>query len=170
MWAGKREIIIHEPPPSTRERCKDPVKVIDDSQRPTLDPTGARARLFDYKNPDGAKVGDVLLTTFKTGEPFSGVILSIRERGIHTSVLLRNQLTRVGAEMNVKVFSPLVQSMEVAQRAPKRKRRARIYYMRKPEHDAGSVQKVVDQYLRQRAALTGGKLGTQYGTRRGKRK
>lgn len=60
-------------------------------------------------------------------------------------------------EMDVKVFSPLVQSMEVAQKAVKRPRRARLYYMRKPKHDRGSVQKIVDQYLRQRAALTGGK-------------
>lgn len=66
-------------------------------------------------------------------------------------------MTRVGVEMDIKVFSPLVQSMEVAQKALKRPRRARLYYMRKPEHDRGSVAKVVDQYLRQRAALTGGK-------------
>ena len=125
--------------------------------------------MFDRKTPDSAKVGDILVTTFKTGEPFSGIILSIRDRGIHTSVLLRNHLTRIGAEMSVKVFSPLVQSMEVAQRAPKRKRRRRIFYMRQPRHDIGSVQKTVDQYLRQRAALTGGKLASQYGMRRGKR-
>jgi large subunit ribosomal protein L19 len=113
--------------------------------------------LFDRKNPDGAKAGDILYVTFKTGEPFSGVILSVKSRGPHTTVLCRNQLTRVGVEMDIKVFSPLVQSMEVAQKALKRPRRARLYYMRKPKHDRGSVAKIVDQYLRQRAALTGGK-------------
>ena len=61
--------------------------------------------------------------------------------------------------MQVNVFSPLVQSMEVAQKSPKRKRRARIYYLRKPKHDPGSVQKIVDNYVRQRALLTGGKRG-----------
>ena len=133
---------------------------------PQLDPTGARQRLFDRLNPDGVKVGDILLTTFKTGEPFSGVVMSIKQRGIDTSVLLRSQLTRIGTEMSIKVFSPLVQSMEVAQKAVKRARRARLYYLRKPKHDIGSVQKVVDQYLRQRALLTGGRLGSQYGSRR----
>lgn len=121
-----------------------------------LDPTGARARLFDPKNPDGAKAGDIIMATFKTGEPFSGVAMSVKWRGPHTSVLLRNQLTRIGTEMDIKVFSPLVQSMEVVQKATKRPRRARLYYLRKPEHDVGSVQKLVDQYLRQRAMLTGG--------------
>lgn len=122
-----------------------------------LDPTGARKRLFDPKNREGTKVGDILLTTFKSGEPFSGIIMSIKQRGVDTSVLLRNHLTRVGTEMQIKIYSPLVQSMEVAQKAPKRKRRARLYYLRKPKHDVGSVEKIVDQYLKQRALLTGGK-------------
>jgi large subunit ribosomal protein L19 len=121
--------------------------------------------LFDRKNPDGAKAGDILHVTFKTGEPFSGVILSVKSRGPSTSVLLRNHLTRVGLEMDVKVFSPLVQSMEVAQKAAKRPRRARLYYMRKPKHDRGSVQKTVDQYLRARAALMGAKKTGQGGQR-----
>lgn len=130
-----------------------------------LDPSGARARLFDQKNPDGAKPGDILLTTFKTGEPFSGVILSIKSRGPHTAVLVRNHLTRIGMEMQIKVFSPLVQSMEIAQKAKKRARRARLYYLRQPKHDIGSVQKTVDQYLRQRALLTGGRTGGQQGAK-----
>lgn len=163
---GKRIIIVHKRIPSAAAACKDPIAVVQASQMPLLDPTGARARLFDPLNRDGAKVGDILLATFKTGEPFSGVIMSIKLRGVDTSVLLRNQLTRVGTEMSIKVYSPLVQSMEVAQKTVKRKRRARLYYLRKPKHDVGSVQKVVDQYLRQRALLTGGKLGSQYGSRR----
>jgi len=75
---------------------------------------------------------------------------------------MRNHLTRIGTEMSIKVFSPLVQSMEIAQRAVKRKRRARLYYLRQPKHDVGSVQKVVDQYLRQKQLLTGGRMGGQF--------
>lgn len=166
MAIGKRKIIVHKPVPSPAEACKDPIAVVQASQMSLLDPTGARTRLFDPLNRDGAKVGDILLATFKTGEPFSGVIMSIKLRGVDTSVLLRNHLTRIGTEMSIKVYSPLVQSMEVAQKAVKRKRRARLYYLRKPKHDVGSVERVVEQYLRQRALLTGGKLGSQYGSRR----
>jgi ribosomal protein L19 len=170
---GRRDIVIHEPPKSEAEHCKDPIAVVDRRQLALLDPTGARARLFDKTNMDRARVGDILLVTFKTGDPVSGVIMSIKGSGPHTSVLLRNQLTTIGMEMAVKVHSPNVQSMEVAQRTPKRKRRARLYYLRKPEHDVGSVQKVVDQYLRQRALLTGGKSSSRQGSgmrsKRGKR-
>lgn len=67
--------------------------------------------------------------------------------------------------MSIKVHSPLVQSMEVAQRSTKRRKRGRLYFLRKPEHDIGSVQKIVDQYLRERAMLTGRKAGRSTTTR-----
>ena len=60
--------------------------------------------------------------------------MNIRRRGVDTSVLLRNQLTRMGTEMWVKVYSPTVVGIEVVQRAEKRARRARLYYMRYVHH------------------------------------
>ena len=171
-----RKIDVIPPPPSTCSVCKDPVATVTKSQLATLDPTGERKELFDYRrNPRSVKSGDILRVTFKSGDPFSGVCLGIRLRGIDTSFLLRNQLTRVGVEMWIKVFSPNVQSVEIVQRTKKRKRRARLYYMRfvllvksyqtihgcllipprKPEHDMGSVENIVQNYLRQKSALTG---------------
>ena len=47
-----------------------------------------------------------------------------------TGILLRNQFTRTGVEMWVKVYSPNVAGIEVVQRTEKRARRARLYYMR----------------------------------------
>lgn len=95
------------------------------------DPKGERKALFDYRrNPRSVRPGDVLRVTFKNGDPFNGVALSIKLRGIDTSVLLRNELTRVGVEMSVKVFSPNVQSVEIVQRAARKARRARLYFMR----------------------------------------
>ena len=56
--------------------------------------------------------------------------MNIRRRGVDTSILLRAQLTRIGTEMYVKVYSPTVVGIEVVQRAEKRARRARLYHMR----------------------------------------
>lgn len=107
------------------------MNAVQEAQLAQLDPTGERRALFDYRrSPRSVKVGDILRVTFKNGDPFSGVCLSIRLRGVDTSFLLRNQLTRVGVEMSIKVFSPNVESVEIVQRAEKRKRRARLYYMR----------------------------------------
>ena len=154
---GKREIIVHDPPPSRVETCKNPVLEVSNSQMALLDPTGARRRLFNPENREGAKPGDILLATFKSGESFSGIIMSIKQRGVDSSVLLRNHLTRIGTEMLIKIYSPLVQSMEIAEKTMKRKRRARLYYLRKPKHDVGSVEKTVVRYLRQRTLLMGNK-------------
>jgi large subunit ribosomal protein L19 len=123
------------------------------SQVALLDATGARTRLFARDNPESAKVGDVLLVRLKSGDPFAGVCMNIRRRGVDTGILLRNQLTRVGVEMWYKIYSPNVSGIEVVQRRAKRARRAKLYYMRKPKHDMGSVENIVRIYSRQRALL-----------------
>ena len=124
---------------SIKKACPDPVSAVTASQIALLDPKGQRTRLFSKANPECARVGDVLLVRQRTGEPFAGVCLNIRRRGIDTAILLRGQLTRVGVEVWYKVYSPLVEGIEVVQRAQKRARRARLTYMRKPKHDRGSV-------------------------------
>jgi ribosomal protein L19 len=96
-----------------------------------IDPKGERKALFDYRrNPRSIKPGDIVRVTFKNGDPFNGVVLSIKMRGIDSSFLLRNELTRVAVEMSVKVFNPNVSSVEIVQRAERQARRARLYYMR----------------------------------------
>ncbi|KAL8664528.1 MAG: hypothetical protein Q9202_002937 [Teloschistes flavicans] len=125
----------------------------------TLDPTGSRTRLFAKDNPDSPRVGDILLVTFTSGDPFSGVCLNIRRRGPDTGILLRNKLLMVGTEMWVKVFSPKVRSIEVVERARKRARRARLTYMRKPKYDRGSVEGVVEEYLKKRRLVRSGAVG-----------
>ncbi|KAL4917969.1 hypothetical protein BDW62DRAFT_210883 [Aspergillus aurantiobrunneus] len=151
-----KKLKIYPPPPSARAACKDPIAVVRDSQLAALDPTGERRALLDYRrNPRSVKVGDIVRVAFKNGDPFSGVCLSIKLRGVDTSFLLRNELTRVGVEMSVKVFSPNVESVEIVQRTEKRKRRARLYYMRNPKHDMRSVENIVSNYLRQKSAVTG---------------
>jgi ribosomal protein L19 len=118
-----------------------------------LDPTGARTRLFSESNPDCVRPGDILYVRLKNENPVSGACLSIRQRHhpVDTAILLRNQLTRIGVEMWIKVYSPNVEGIEIVQRKEKRARRARLYYMRQPKHDAGSVDNVVRGYLRQKA-------------------
>ena len=142
--------------PSTlniKKTCPSPIRTINASQISLLDPTGARTRLFAKDNPECARVGDILLVRQRTGEPFAGVCINIRRRGVDTAILLRGQLTRVGVEMWYKIYSPLVEGIEIVQRAPKRARRARLTFMRTVKHDRGSVENTVRLYLRQKAAL-----------------
>jgi len=159
------------PPPSSANKFKDPVKAFQDDQISVLDPTGARTHLFARSNPESAKVGDILLVRLKNGDPFAGVCINIRRRGVDTGILLRNQLTRVGVEMWYKIYSPNVEGIEVVQRAEKRARRERLTYMRKPKHDRGSVQNIVLQYQRTKGPSSGATATkVQEGLKGGKRK
>ncbi|KAJ5573470.1 uncharacterized protein N7459_007897 [Penicillium hispanicum] len=154
---GPKPVKVYPPPPSARKACKDPVAKVAESQLAALDPKGDRKALFDYRrNPRSVKPGDIVRVTFKNGDPFNGVVLSIKLRGIDTSFLLRNELTRVAVEMSVKVFNPNVQSVEIVQRAERKPRRARLYYMRSRKHDRRSVENLVASYIRQKRAFLGG--------------
>ncbi|KAK4565727.1 hypothetical protein LTR86_003576 [Recurvomyces mirabilis] len=149
---GLKRIPTVPPPRSTTKLCPDPIQALTTTQLLTLDPTGARTRLFSPLNPERVQVGDILLFRLKTGDPVSGIVLNIRQRHqpIDTAVLIRNNLTRVGVEMWFKVYSPSVEGIEVVKRAEKRARRAKLYFLREKRHDPGSVEGVVKQYLRAR--------------------
>ncbi|KAJ6107140.1 hypothetical protein N7523_008463 [Penicillium sp. IBT 18751x] len=152
-----KPIKVYPPPPSTRAVCKDPIASVTESQLSVIDPKGERKALFDYRrNPRSVKPGDIVRVTFKNGDPFNGVVLSIKMRGIDTSFLLRNELTRVAVEMSVKVFNPNISSVEIVQRAERKARRARLYFMRSRKHDRRSVENVVAAYVRQKKAFMGG--------------
>ncbi|KAF2235892.1 mitochondrial ribosomal protein-like protein [Viridothelium virens] len=148
-----RRITLKPPPPAMYNKCPSPVETFEASQIAALDPIGSRTKLFSRSNPDAVKVGDILLVRTRSGDPFAGVCINIRRQGVDTAILLRGQLTRVGVEMWYKIYSPNVEGIEVVQRRAKRARRARLYYMRKPKHDIGSVENIVRQYQRQKAAL-----------------
>lgn len=133
------------------------LQALHEAQIKRMDPTGARTALF-AKTREAAKVGDVLMVTHRRGgEPFAGVCLSIRRRGIDTAILLRNHLAKVGVEMWFKIYNKNVAGIEVVKRQRKRARRARLTYMRKPKHDFGSVEDLVFAWKRSRKVFSTGK-------------
>ncbi|KAL9015513.1 MAG: hypothetical protein Q9185_007092 [Variospora sp. 1 TL-2023] len=162
FFKAPKQIKTYPPLPSTRRAHPHAITAVQSAHiNSTLDPTGSRTRLFARSNPDAPRPGDILLVTFTSGDPFSGVCLNIRRRGVDTGVLLRNRVMMVGVEMWVKVYSPKVRSIEVVERAQKRARRARLYYLRKPKHDRGSVEGVVEEYLKRRRLVRSGAVGVR---------
>jgi large subunit ribosomal protein L19 len=131
-----------------------PVSELHAAQIKKMDPSGARTALF-AKEKTAVRVGDVLLVTHRRGgEPFAGVLLAIRRRGIETSILLRNHLGKVPVEMWYKIYNKNVASIDVIKKRAKRARRAKLTYMRKPKHDMGSLQELVFEWRRTRRALS----------------
>ncbi|KAM4060152.1 ribosomal protein [Hirsutella rhossiliensis] len=140
--------------PSVRTSHPDPLPALRQQQISELDPTGARTRLFSREHADSAKVGDVVMVTTRTGEPFAGVFIQMRRRGVDTAIQLRGQLMRTGVELWFKIYSPTVTGIDIIWRRPKRARRARLTYMRKPKHDKGSVEHLVTAWKKERFALS----------------
>ncbi|KAF3064594.1 54S ribosomal protein subunit img1, mitochondrial [Daldinia childiae] len=142
--------------PSARKSHPAPLDSYHAQQIRRLDHTGARRALFSKTNPDAAKPGDVLQVTTRRGggEPFAGVCLSIRRAGVDTAILLRNHLSKVPVELWFKIYSPNITGIEIVWRRPKRARRARLTYMRKPKHDMGNVDHLVAAWRRTRNVFT----------------
>lgn len=153
---------VYSQPPTIKTTHPDPLPALQAKQLAKLDPTGARTRLFSRDHADSAKVGDVLMVTTKSGEPFSGAFLQIRRRGVDTAIQLRGQMMKVGVEMWFKIYSPTTTGIDIIWRRPKRARRARLTYMRKPSHDMGSVDQLVFAWKKERYSLRSkGKPGQQ---------
>lgn len=128
--ASLTHIKTYPPPRSVNRGFPNALAEAQKAHISVLDSSGNRTRLFARSNPDAPQPGDILLAIFKSGEAFAGVCLSIRRRGTDTAVLLRNTLMMTGVELWVKIYSPNVRGIEVVQRALKRARRARLFYMR----------------------------------------
>ncbi|CAZ85225.1 unnamed protein product [Tuber melanosporum] len=152
----RRRIKIYPPPP--RPPTTDPISALTAAQIKALDPDGSRTELFSRRNPQAIRPGDIVYVRRKNGEPFSGVLLNIRRRGVDTSILLRDQLTKLGVEMWLKIYSPIIDSINLVQRKEKMARRAKLYYMRKPKHDFGPVRGIVSDWVRRSYAAKKGSV------------
>ncbi|KAH7887949.1 hypothetical protein F5I97DRAFT_1935985 [Phlebopus sp. FC_14] len=91
--------------------------------------------LFSRKHPDRIRPGSVLTVTLGHAPGvFSGVLLSIRRRGLDSSLVLRNVVQRVGVEMQIFINSPHVKDIRVVQRAGGTKantfRKAKLFFLR----------------------------------------
>lgn len=95
--------------------------------------------LFAKRHPDRIQPGSVMTVTLNHAPNiFSGVLLSVRRRGVDTSFVLRNVINRTGVEMQFFVASPHVKDIKVLSsaggstggRASRRMRRAKLFYLR----------------------------------------
>ncbi|KXJ94456.1 translation protein SH3-like domain-containing protein [Microdochium bolleyi] len=136
--------------PSTRSSNPAALEAYHAQQIRRLDRTGARTALFSKTSKDSVRPGDVLQVSTTRGEPFAGVVMSVKRAGVDSAVLLRNHLTKVGVEMWFKIYSPSVTGIDIVWRKPRRARRARLYYLRKPKRDMGNVDHLVDAWRRSR--------------------
>lgn len=99
---------------------------------PTPEKQKMLAELFSRRSPNQLMPGSVVTVALDHAPTsFTGVLISIRRRGIDTSFVLRNIVQRTGVEMQFFVNSPHLKDIKLIQKPPKgRMRRAKLFYLR----------------------------------------
>lgn len=99
---------------------------------PTVEKQKILTELFSRRSPNQLMPGSVVSVTLDHAPTvFTGVLISIRRRGIDTSFVLRNIVQRTGVEMQFFVNSPHLKDIKLVQKPPKgRMRRAKLFYLR----------------------------------------
>lgn len=113
-----------------------------DQQYAKLDPEGWRRKLITANSETRLLPGDVVRIVYTTRQipQFLGQIIGINKGGVDASLLLRNNITKIGVEMRVKIFSPLIQRIDVVKKPFKRRLRNKHYYIRGNRLDVGDLE------------------------------
>lgn len=147
------------------------------------DPSSKLTSLFSRKSSERIPVGSVVLVetytnATKTGmSTFSGILLAVRRRGVSTSFVIRNIVSKTGVEIRFNLYSPLLKDVKVVQRALagkddrsgrlRRTRRAKLYYLRRDNRKLASIGKsIATMRAQQQAQRTPVRSGTQTGAHR----
>ncbi|KAH3682597.1 hypothetical protein WICPIJ_006436 [Wickerhamomyces pijperi] len=130
---------------------KDVMQTYKDSQYTKLDPTFWRRDLIkpsERNNGTVLRSGDIVRVMYNTRTipAFTGQIIKISKKGLDSNLLLRNLISKVGVELHVKLFNPLISRIDVVRRPNQYKPRNRQYYIRGNRLDVGDL----DASLRKR--------------------
>ena len=83
----------------------------------------------DFAPGDTVVVGvNVVEGTRKRVQAYEGVVISIRNRGLNSSFIVRKISSGEGVERTFQTYSPLIASIEVKRRGDVR--RSKLYYLR----------------------------------------
>lgn len=123
--------------PLVTEKKKLAMDVFREKQVAKLDPTGWRSTLLK-----AVRSGDVVRVMYSSRAipPFVGQVIAISKSHTDTNFTLRNQVSKVGVEMKVKLYSPLVSRIDVVRKPHAYKKRNRQYYIRGNRLDVGDLE------------------------------
>lgn len=125
-----------------KTKTKNVQAIYHQQQLAKLDPQGWRDRLIHGHKEQKLYAGDVVRIVYTTRAipQFLGQIIGINKRKTDSSILLRNIVTKVGVEMRVKIFSPLIQRIDLVKRPIKKLPRNKHYYIRHTKHEVKDLE------------------------------
>ncbi|ODQ82479.1 hypothetical protein BABINDRAFT_5440 [Babjeviella inositovora NRRL Y-12698] len=132
-------IPVYEPLVKLREG-KPVMDAVYHHQYAILDPTGMKRKLIDASDPDHIRAGDVITVKFKNRKRgFTGLLMGISRSRTDTSLLLRNNITKLGVESRIPLFNPSVERVEVVTRNHRfRNKKSKLYFVRGTKFDVGT--------------------------------
>lgn len=121
------------------------MNIYKSDQYAKLDPTFWRRDLIqpsERNNNTVLRAGDIVRVMYNTRSvpSFTGQIVKISKKGLDANFLLRNLVSKVGVEMQVKLFNPLISRIDVVRRPAEYKKRNRQYYIRGNRLDVGDLE------------------------------
>tara|TARA_B110000503_G_C7077958_1_gene383805 strand:+ start:586 stop:966 length:381 start_codon:yes stop_codon:yes gene_type:complete len=110
--------------------------------------TEQMSKLIEGKKYDTFSYGDTVRVNVKIVEgsaeriqAFEGVCIAIRNRGLHSSFLVRKISHNTGVERRFPMYSPRIESIETVKRGVVR--RAKLYYMRNLRGKAARIKEKI---------------------------
>ncbi|CCH42775.1 50S ribosomal protein L19 [Wickerhamomyces ciferrii] len=136
----KKNIPVY--PPLTQTNTKPVLDIYKEQCFEKLDPEGWRRALLKFKSPTEIKTGDVIRVVYNTRAipPFMGQIIGISRGGVEASVVLRNNITKLGVEMRIKIFSPLISRIDIVKKPLKRKPGRKHYFIKGTKLDVKDLE------------------------------
>lgn len=128
--------------PLKKTRTKSVKDIYHEQALEKLDPLGWRRRLIHGSREETLFAGDVVRVVYTTRAipQFLGQIIGINRKKTDSSILLRNMVTKIGVEMRVKIFSPLIQRIDLVKRPLKKLPRNKHYYIRHTRHEVKDLE------------------------------
>jgi large subunit ribosomal protein L19 len=110
--------------------------------------TEQMSKLIEGKKYDTFSYGDTVRVNVKIVEgnaeriqAFEGVCIAIRNRGLHSSFVVRKISHNTGVERRFPMYSPRIESIETVKRGVVR--RAKLYYMRNLRGKAARIKEKI---------------------------
>lgn len=143
---GRKTIPVYEPL-ATAHKDRKLMELIEESLYAKYDPSGWRRELISKENKEGLRSGDIIRVNYQNDPNnalgFVGYILAIDRNGPDSTILLRNKITKVGVELRVSLFNPIIERIDIIRKPHKYNGRLRHYYIRDTKLDVGDLETLI---------------------------
>lgn len=133
---------VFEPLPQ-RRNGESAVKFLHKQLLKKFDPLGKRSELVHPNT--GVCAGDIIKVTYNDRSTVFGRVLGVKrgQNNLGTNILIRNRVTRLGCEIRVPVFNPVIANIEILEKPSTYLSRNKHFYVRNSKNDVGDIEAMI---------------------------